>query len=124
MNDTLLIIAGFIGASVAIFHGVLMQKLMINPLLNSSYGQEMKSQVRKLIPILLHFSTLFCFIGGVSLIAAPFVFDQTERLVVSIIVAGVYIFGALGNFWGTRGRHPGWLLLAASVVFILSSYQF
>ena len=124
MNDTLLIIAGLIGASVAIIHGVLMQKLMINPLLDSCYGQEMKTQVRKLIPILLHFSTLFWFIGGASLVAAPFVFDQVERSVVSITVAGFYLFGALGNLWGTRGRHPGWILLAVSVLLILFSYHF
>ena len=122
MHNMLLIIAGIIGASVAVIHGVLMQKLMINPLLNSSYGQEMKVQIRKLLPILLHFSTLFWFIGGASLIMAPFVFDQTARLVVSITVGGFYTFGALGNFWGTRGRHPGWVLLAVSVVLILCSH--
>lgn len=124
MNDFLLIMAGCIGAGVAIIHGVLMQKMMINPLLNSTYGREMKVQSRKLLPILLHFSTLSWFIGGISLIMAPFVFDQTERLVVSIVVGGFYVFGALGNFWGTRGRHPGWLLLAVSGVLIISSYQY
>ena len=124
MNDILLVIAGFIGASVAIIHGVLMQKLMINPLLQSSYGQEMKAQSRKLLPILLHFSTLLWFIGGVFLIITPFVFDQTERVMVCIVVGGFYTFGALGNLWGTRGKHPGWLLLAISVVLILLGYKF
>ena len=33
-------------------------------------------------------------------------------------VRGLYLFGALGNLWGTRGRHPGWLLLAAAVILI------
>lgn len=122
MNDTFLIIAGCIGASVAIFHGVLMQKLMINPLLKSPYGKEMSVQVRRLLPLLLHFTTLFWFIGGVCLILAPFVFSQTERFIVSIVVGSFYAFGALGNFWGTRGRHPGWLLLAASVALIAFSY--
>jgi len=124
MNDILLITAGCIGAGVAIIHGVLMQRLMINPLLHSSYGQEMKTQVRKLLPILLHFSTFFWFIGGVSLIVAPFAFDQIERLVVSIVVGSFYVFGALGNLWGTEGRHPGWVLLTASVALILSSHIF
>jgi hypothetical protein len=29
------------------------------------------------------------------------------------------LFGAIGNLWGTRGRHPGWMLLAAAVVLIV-----
>jgi len=124
MNDIFLIAAGCIGTGVAIIHGVLMQRLMINPLLQSSYGQEMKTQVRKLLPILLHFSTFFWFIGGISLIIAPFAFDQTERLAASIVVGGFYIFGALGNLWGTKGRHPGWVLLTASVALIWSSHIF
>lgn len=124
MNDILLISAGCIGASVAIIHGVLMQKLMIKPLLQSSYGQEMKDQAKKLLPILLHFTTLFWFVGGMALIVAPIVFDQTERLIVSIVVASFYTFGALGNFWGTQGKHPGWLLLALAVVLISLSYKF
>lgn len=123
MNNTLLISAGIIGASVALVHGVLMQKLMIDPLLNSSYGQQMKVQLRRLLPVLLHFGTLCWFLGGLALVMAPFVFDQTERLVVSITVGGFYIFGALGNFWGTRGRHPGWVMLAVSVVLIFCSHH-
>lgn len=122
MNDLLLIIAGFIGATVAIIHGVLMQKLMITPLLQSTYGQEMKTRARKLLPILLHFSTVFWFVGGVALIVSPFVLNQTERLVVSTVVASFYVFGALGNLWGTEGRHPGWVLLAVAVTLIIASY--
>jgi len=124
MNDILLIIAGCIGVSVAIVHGVLMQKLMITPLLQSPYGQEMKIQARKLLPILLHFSTFFWLVGGICLVVAPYAFNQSERFVVSIVVGSLYLFGALGNFWGTEGRHPGWVLLATSVALILSSHIF
>jgi hypothetical protein len=29
------------------------------------------------------------------------------------------MFGAIGNLWATRGRHPGWMLMAAALVLIL-----
>ena len=121
MNDTLLIIAGLIGTIVAIFHGVLMQKLMIRPLLQSSYGQAIPTASKRLIPLLLHFSTLFWFIGGVSLMLAPFIFSQSERWFACIVVGSFYIFGALGNLWGTQGRHPGWVLLTIAVLLIVLS---
>ena len=119
MNDALLIIAGCIGICVSIFHGVLLQKLMIKPLLESTYGQELAIQTRKLIPLLLHFSTLFWFLGGLCLIISPFFLNLTEQKIISIVVASLYAFGAIGNFWGTQGKHPGWVLLAISVVLIV-----
>ena len=121
MNDTLLITAGIIGAIVAIVHGVLVQRLMVSPLLQSPYGQSMAVQTRKLIPFLMHFATLFWLVGGICLILAPFYFSQSVRMTTSIVVASFYIVGAIGNFWGTRGRHPGWLLLAISVLLIIVS---
>ena len=119
MNDTLIIIAGVIGVSVAIVHGVLLQKLMIKPLLQSTYGKEMPASSQKLIPLLLHFSTIFWFVGGVLLIASPFMFNQEQGLMISLGVCSFYIVGAIGNFWGTNGKHPGWVLLAISVLLIV-----
>jgi hypothetical protein len=29
------------------------------------------------------------------------------------------MFGAVANLWATRGRHPGWMLMAAALVLIL-----
>jgi hypothetical protein len=34
------------------------------------------------------------------------------------LVGATYLFGAAGNFWATRGRHPGWMLLALALVLI------
>jgi hypothetical protein len=33
-------------------------------------------------------------------------------------VGGLYLYGALGNLWATRGRHPGWMLMAAALILI------
>ena len=54
-----------------------------------------------------------------ALIAAPFFFSEAARLVVAITVGAFYGFGALGNLWGTRGRHPGWILLAIAAALIV-----
>ena len=123
MNNTLLITAGIIGVSVSVFHGVLLQKLMIKPLMQSSYGQALPVQTRRLIPLLLHFSTLFWFLGGVCLIVAPYFFSDTERFVISVAVGSLYAFGAVGNLWGTKGKHPGWILLTISVALIFFSFH-
>jgi hypothetical protein len=34
------------------------------------------------------------------------------------LVGSTFLFGALGNLWGTRGHHSGWMLMAASLILI------
>jgi hypothetical protein len=70
------------------------------------------------VPGLLHFSTIVWFLGGLALIAAAFWFDRDARLATGLFVGSTYLFGALGNLWATRGRHPGWMLMAAALVLI------
>ena len=36
-----------------------------------------------------------------------------STIVVALVLA--FILGALANLWGTRGRHPGWMLMAAAL---------
>jgi uncharacterized membrane protein YhhN len=67
----------------------------------------------------LHFSTISWFLGGLALVAAANWFDQNVRLAISLFVGGCYMFGAIVNLWATRGRHPGWMLMAAALVLIL-----
>lgn len=33
-------------------------------------------------------------------------FDQQARLVTGLLVGSSYLYGAAGNLWATRGRHP------------------
>jgi hypothetical protein len=115
MENLALILAGVIGAATAIIHGVVTQRLMVRPLLAAVEHQEMREPIKRLFPLLLQFSTLCWFGGGLALIAAALWFDPSSRLTTSLFVASFYAVGALGNLWGTRGRHPGWLLLAISV---------
>ena len=107
--------AGCIGACVAIVHGVLMQRLMIRPILA---GADYSQRMQRLLPAILQFSTFCWFLGGIALIATPAFPDRSSVLTTALFVGTFYIFGAIGNFWGTRGRHPGWVLLTIAAALI------
>jgi hypothetical protein len=118
-QTTSLAMAGIIGSTVAVIHGVLTQRLMVRPIeallvANKRVG----APVRRLVPLLLHFSTFAWFAGGLALIAAAIWLERDIRLATALFVGCLYLFGALGNLWGTRGRHPGWMLLAVALVLI------
>jgi hypothetical protein len=112
-------LAGVIGSGTAVVHGILTQRLMVRPIeaLFLSHGR-ISAPVRRLMPGLLHFSTIVWFLGGLALIAASIWFDRDAKLATGLFVGSTYLFGALGNLWGTRGRHPGWMLMAAALVLI------
>lgn len=112
--------AGLIGSFVAVVHGILTQRLMVRPIEAFLIADERTSApVRRLVPLLLHFSTIVWFLGGLALVAAAIWFDREGRLATGLFVGSTYLFGALGNLWGTRGRHPGWMLMAAALVLIV-----
>jgi hypothetical protein len=119
-QSTALGLAGVIGSVVAVVHGVLTQRLMVRPIEASlAADRRTSATIRRLVPLLLHFSTFVWFAGGLALIAAAGWFDRDARLATGLLVGITYLFGALGNLWGTRGRHPGWMLLAAALVLIV-----
>ena len=106
-----LVIAGAIGSGVALIHGVLTQRLMVQPFRQLVDGGFTRS-ARRLVPVLLHFSTYNWFIGGIALIVAASSFEWQARAATGALVGSSYLFGALGNLWGTRRPHPGWALYA------------
>jgi hypothetical protein len=117
--DIALIAAGALGAAIAIIHGVLMQRYMIGPIQTwFDSSARMNAASKALTPILLHLSTLYWFAGGLTLIAAALWFDPSAKLAVACCVAALYVPAVIGNFWGTRGRHPGWMLYAVSVALL------
>lgn len=111
-------IAGLIGATVAVVHGVLVQRLIVAPFATAvPLGAPFSSVVRRLIPPLIHFSTFVWFAGGLALLLATR-FDGSTRLWICLLVGATYLFGAVANFWATRGAHPGWMLLALALLLI------
>ena len=112
--------AGIIGADVAVVHGVLVQRWMIRPFEAFALADgRIAGSTRRLVPLLLHFSTLAWFLGGLALVAAANWFGPDVRLAISLFVGGSYLFGAIGNLWATRGLHPGWMLMAAALLLIM-----
>lgn len=113
-------LAGIIGSGVALVHGVLTQRLMVRPFEEFAAADERISKtVRRLVPLLLHFSTIAWFAGGLALIAAAIWLGPYEKLAIGIFVGALYVFGVVGNLWGTRGRHSGWLVLGIALALIV-----
>ena len=112
--------AGLIGSFVAVVHGILTQRRMVRPIEAFLLADRRTSApITRLVPLLLHFSTIVWFLGGLTLIAAAILFDRDAKLATGLFVGSTYLLGALGNLWGTRGRHPGWMLMAAALILIV-----
>ena len=119
-QDAALATAGVIGSGVAVFHGILTQRLMVRPVEALFVADaRIAGPVRRLVPLLLQFSTFNWLLGGFALIAAALWFGHDARLATGLLVGSSYLYGAAGNLWGTRGRHPGWLLMAVALVLIV-----
>jgi hypothetical protein len=117
-RDGALGVAGIIGCIVAIAHGVLVQRLMVRPFQELA-ATRLASSIQRLVPGLLQFSTFNWFIGGLALLLGAYALGREARLAIGMLVGSSYLFGALGNLWATRGRHPGWVLYAAAVLLII-----
>ncbi|MEZ5841549.1 MAG: hypothetical protein R3D02_14350 [Hyphomicrobiales bacterium] len=106
MEDLVLIGAGAGGVLVALIHGYLGRTAVLPNLAGAS------ASARRVNAAVFQLSTLYWLAGGAVLIAAPFVLSQSQRTLAAGMMAFVYAAAAIGNFWATRGRHPGWMLLA------------
>lgn len=118
-QNAALAMAGVIGSGVAVVHGILVQRLMVKPFEEFALADErIGVSIRRLVPLLLHFSTISWFLGGLALIAAARWLERDARLATGVFVGSLYLFGALGNLWATRRLHPGWMLMAVALVLI------
>ena len=79
-QDAALGMAGVIGSCVAVVHGILTQRLMVRPFEEFSLADKrMTAPIRRLVPLLLHFSTISWFLGGLALIAAAIWFEHGRK---------------------------------------------
>lgn len=119
-HDVALCSAGLMGACIAVFHGILVQRLMVRPIKAALLSEGRTSgTILRLVPLLLHLSTLSWLLGGLALVAVAAVGDDNDKLATAVFVGALYLFGAAANAWGTRGRHPGWVLIALAVILIV-----
>jgi hypothetical protein len=118
-QNAALAMAGVIGSGVAVVHGILVQRLMVKPFEELALADgRIEAPIRRLVPLLLHFSTISWFLGGLALMAAVRWLERDARLATGVFVGSLYLLGALGNLWGTRDLHPGWMLMAVALVLI------
>jgi hypothetical protein len=114
--------AGLIGVFVPVVHGVLMQKRMVGPLEKLAFAaSEIPNSTARFLGPLLHFTTFGWFIGGIALIVSANLLGKEARIAIGLLVGSQYLYGAICNFRASRGRHPGWMLMAAAVALIVIS---
>ena len=116
-QNTALVAAGIIGGAGAIIHGAQTQRLMVEPLAAMA-GGPLRGPIRRIVPALLQFSTFNWFVGGLALLAAAYALEPQARLVTGLLVGSSYLYATVGNLWGTRGRHPGWVIYAIALALI------
>jgi hypothetical protein len=115
-HEIALLVAGLVGSTVAVVHGAITQRLMVVPL--RGVQPPLSGPIRRIVPPLLHFSTFNWFVSGLALAAAALWGGPEAKLAIGLLVGSSYLFGAAGNLWATRGRHPGWALYALALVLI------
>jgi len=121
-QDIALTTAGLIGAGIAVLHGVLLQRMMVKPFRAIPHTGMVKP-IERLFAPLAHFSTFNWFIGGLALIVVAMGAAPQARLAVGLLVGSSYLFATLASLWGTRGKHPGWIAMAAALILIAVGVQ-
>jgi hypothetical protein len=116
-HDSALALGGVIGGAVALIHGMLTERLMAAPLRGLTEPR-LPAPIRRLVLLLLQFSSFNWLVGGIVLVAAALWLGPEAKRVAGLLVGSSYLFGAAGNLWATRGRHPGWALYALALVLI------
>ena len=112
-------LAGLIGAGTAIIHGILTDRLMVKPIdRRLADDPRISMTIRRIIPSLLHYSTYSWLVGGVALVIAANFAGAETRLWIGLLVGSMFLYAAVANLWATRGRHPGWVLMALAVALI------
>jgi hypothetical protein len=107
---------------VAVVHGVLIERWVVKPIGKLvAADARMAPSTRRLVSPLLHLSTFAWFVGGLALMSAAIWLDGDAKLALGAFVGSLYLFGAVVNLWATRGRHPGWMLMMAALVLMVSA---
>src|SRR5215467_4225283 len=97
-QNAALAMAGVIGCGVAVFHGILVQRLMVKPFEEFVLADgRIGAPIRRLVPLLLHFSTISWFLGGVGLIVAANWFEQDARFATGLFVGSLALSLTFGG---------------------------
>jgi hypothetical protein len=116
LRDILLQCAGLLAIAAALIHRVLTEakvfpRVTIEP-----------QRLRRLFRLVWQMPTVAWIACGVLLIAAPSMGSEKARHWMVVTFACVFAIGALANAAGTRGKHFGWIVLAAVAVLAVAGY--
>jgi len=116
MRDSLLQLSGAVAILAALIHGVLAEtrvfpRVTIEP-----------QRLRMLFRMVWQVPTVAWIAGGVLLIATPSFDSDAARHWVVVMLACLFLFSAIGNAVGTRGRHFGWMVLGAVAAIAVAGY--
>lgn len=114
-------LAGVVGTATAIAHGFVLQKRVISPLSDHLRdAHALPGSVKRLVAPLLHVSTLAWLLGGIALIIVSGHAGNPLRWVIMALVGALYLHAAVANAMATRGRHYGWILMAAAFALLVT----
>jgi hypothetical protein len=113
MRDIALQLAGALAILAALLHGVLGETRVF------PRAQIDPSWVRRLVRAVWHCGVVAWIAVGALLIATPIVAADGARRCIVVTAAAVFGSAAIGNALATRGRHFGWMVLAAVTVLAL-----
>ncbi|MEM6627687.1 MAG: hypothetical protein AAF719_13390 [Pseudomonadota bacterium] len=108
MQDAYLYAAGTLGIVISIVHGFLGETKIVAP------SQAPASQAKRVMRAIMFISAVYWFAGGLVLLLTPAVLTEAQRPLAVYGAAFLFLTGSLGNFWATKGRHFGWMLLAVA----------
>ena len=116
MRDILLQCSGLLAIAAAVTHGVLTEtkvfpRVTIEP-----------QRLRTLFRLVWQIPSVAWIACGVLLIAAPSINSESARHWMIVTFACLFAFSAIGNAWGTRGKHFGWILLGAVAALAVAGY--
>ncbi len=116
MRDILLQCAGALAIVAAVIHGVrsetkVFPRVTIEP-----------ERLRTLFRLVWQIPTVAWIAGGVLLIALPSIDSEAARHWIVVAFACVFAFSAVGNAFGTRGKHFGWMVLGAVTALTVAGY--
>lgn len=113
MKDALLYAAGALGIAISILHGYLGERLVVGP------SEASTRRAKRVMRAIMFLSAVYWFAAGVLLLVAPVLLEPSQRFFAICVAAFLFATGSLGNLWATRGRHPGWALLAVATALAL-----
>ena len=106
MNDFLIYAAGGLGMIIAVVHGYIGEVKVVAPVTG------INRSAKRVLSAVMFLSAIYWFAAGALLVVAPLILESDAKRLAAFFVGTIYLSGALANFWATRGRHFGWMLLA------------